>query len=177
VVANEVRALAQRAADAAKDIKALITTSSEQVSGGVSLVASSGEALRQIVGEVTAISDLVDGIAEAAQRQAGGISEISGMVNSMDEFTQQNAAMVEESSASTHNLSGETQRLMGQLGRFQLGRSPAAYGGRPRRRAKPAPVSAPVPLPVAPRAAPAPVTRRAADRGRLVGVLTVFIMH
>jgi methyl-accepting chemotaxis protein len=97
----------------------------------VALVASSGEALRQIVGEVTAISDLVDGIAEAAQRQAGGISEISGMVNSMDEFTQQNAAMVEESSASTHNLSGETQRLMGQLGRFQLGRSPAAYGGAP----------------------------------------------
>jgi methyl-accepting chemotaxis protein len=86
-------------------------------------VESSGDALRQIVGEVTAISGLVDGIAEAAQRQSQGIEEISSMVNSMDEFTQQNAAMVEESSASTHNLSDETGRLMEQLGRFRLQRS------------------------------------------------------
>ncbi|NBC35474.1 HAMP domain-containing protein [Novosphingobium sp. FSY-8] len=134
VVANEVRALAQRSADAAKDIKALITTSNEQVSGGVELVASSGDALRQIVGEVAAISHLVDEIAEAAQRQASGINEISSMVTSMDEFTQQNAAMVEESSASTHNLSEETVRLVDQLGRFRLdggGNAPAPARSAP----------------------------------------------
>ena len=129
VVANEVRALAQRSADAAKDIKALITTSTEQVSGGVALVASSGDALRRIVGEVAAISDLVDEIAEAAQRQSSGVEEISSMVTSMDEFTQQNAAMVEESSASTHNLSDETARLMDQLGRFRLERSGSSTSG------------------------------------------------
>jgi len=123
VVANEVRALAARSADAAKDIKALIMTSTEQVSGGVALVESSGDALRQIVGEVSAISSLVDEIAEAAQRQSQGIDEISSMVKSMDEFTQQNAAMVEESSASTHNLSQETGKLVDQLGRFRLERA------------------------------------------------------
>ena len=120
VVANEVRALAQRSADAAKDIKALITTSSEQVGGGVSLVESSGDALRQIVGEVSAVSGLVDEIAEAAEKQAVGIAEISSMVAAMDTFTQQNAAMVEETSAGTHNLSIETENLVDQLARFRV---------------------------------------------------------
>ena len=122
VVASEVRALAQRSADAARDIKTLITTSTGQVSGGVALVESSGEALRQIVSEVASVSDLVAQIAEAAGRQASGIGEIAAMVNSMDEFTQQNAAMVEESSASTRNLSEETLRLVDQLASFQTGR-------------------------------------------------------
>ena len=120
VVATEVRALAQRSADAAKDIKALITTSTQQVSGGVALVESSGDALRQIVGEVASVSELVEEIADAAQKQAHGIGEISGMVSSMDSFTQQNAAMVEESSASTRNLSEETVRLVDQLAKFRL---------------------------------------------------------
>ena len=122
VVASEVRALAQRSADAARDIKTLITTSTGQVSGGVALVESSGEALRQIVSEVASVSDLVAQIADAAGRQASGIGEIAAMVNSMDEFTQQNAAMVEESSASTRNLSEETLRLVDQLASFQTGR-------------------------------------------------------
>ena len=133
VVANEVRALAQRSADAAKDIKTLITTSSEQVSGGVALVASSGDALREIVSEVAAISGLVDEIAEAAAKQAAGIDEISAMVTSMDEFTQQNAAMVEESSASTHNLSEETMRLVEQLHRFRLDGGVSSYAAATRR--------------------------------------------
>ena len=120
VVANEVRALAARSADAAKDIKALISTSTDQIGGGVSLVESSGDAMRQIVGEVTAVSDLVDEIAEAAEKQATGIAEISDMVSSMDRFTQANAAMVEETSAGTRNLSEETQRLVQQLQRFNV---------------------------------------------------------
>jgi len=120
VVANEVRALAQRSAEAAKDIKALISTSTDQIGGGVSLVESSGDAMRQIVGEVSAVSDLVNQIAEAAEKQATGIAEISDMVSSMDRFTQQNAAMVEETSAGTRNLSEETVRLMDQLRRFNV---------------------------------------------------------
>ncbi|KUR76352.1 methyl-accepting chemotaxis protein [Novosphingobium sp. FSW06-99] len=121
VVANEVRALAARSADAAKDIKALISTSTEQIGGGVSLVESSGDAMRQIVGEVSAVSDLVDEIAEAAEKQATGIAEISDMVSSMDRFTQANAAMVEQTSAGTRNLSEETGRLVDQLQRFNVG--------------------------------------------------------
>ena len=108
VVATEVRALAQRSAEAAKSIRDLIGKSTEEVSGGVALVESSGEALRQIVTEVSAVSELVDAIAEAAGQQAAGIADISGMVGSMDAFTQQNAAMVEESSAGTRNLAAET---------------------------------------------------------------------
>ncbi|WP_241127157.1 methyl-accepting chemotaxis protein [Novosphingobium terrae] len=120
VVATEVRALAQRSADAAKDIKALITTSNGQIGGGVALVASSGGALRQIVGEVSAISELVEEIAQSASKQANAMDGISTMVSEMDEFTQQNAAMVEQSSASTVNLSTETERLVNQLSTFRL---------------------------------------------------------
>jgi len=136
VVATEVRALAQRSADAAKDIKALILTSGEQVSGGVALVESSGDALQKIVAEVSAVSGLVDEIAEAAQRQASGIAEISAMVADMDTFTQQNAAMVEESSAGTRNLSEETVRLVDRLAMFRLSGRAAATQSPP-----PAPVS------------------------------------
>lgn len=151
VVANEVRALAQRSADAAKDIKALITTSSEQVGGGVALVESSGDALRQIVGEVSAVSSLVDEIAEAAEKQAVGIAEISSMVAAMDSFTQQNAAMVEETSAGTRNLSIETETLVEQLTRFRL------TGTRAAPVATSVPVRTPAArsLPVPARAAPA----------------------
>lgn len=120
VVATEVRALAQRSADAANDIRKLIDRSTRQVGDGVSLVESSGEALRQIVGEVVAVSTLVEEIAGAAEKQAEGITEISTMVAGMDTFTQQNAAMVEESSAGSRNLSDETQRLMTQMSSFTL---------------------------------------------------------
>ncbi|SCY65680.1 methyl-accepting chemotaxis sensory transducer [Novosphingobium aromaticivorans] len=120
VVATEVRALAQRSADAARSIRDLIGKSTDEISGGVALVESSGEALRQIVTEVSAVSALVEEIAEAAGQQAAGIADISAMVGSMDAFTQQNAAMVEESSAGTRNLASETLSLVDQLGRFRL---------------------------------------------------------
>ncbi|MCH7628512.1 MAG: MCP four helix bundle domain-containing protein [Proteobacteria bacterium] len=161
VVANEVRALAQRSADAAKDIKALIGTSTEQVGGGVSLVESSGDALRQIVGEVAAVSNLVEEIAEAAERQASGISDISAMVAAMDSFTQQNAAMVEETSAGTRNLSVETEALVQQVGRFQVGRNlgsgGSSWASAPAMAAlNPVEVAPFVPEPVPPSVAPAP---------------------
>jgi methyl-accepting chemotaxis protein len=121
VVANEVRHLAQRSAEAASSIRQLVATSGALIGEGVSLVENSGDALRQIVTEVTEISDLVDEIADAASKQANGITEISSMVTSMDHATQQNAAMVEESTASSRNLSNETQRLFEQLSFFNLG--------------------------------------------------------
>ena len=121
VVATEVRHLAQRSAEAAASIRKLVATSGALITEGVSLVENSGDALRQIVTEVTDVSDLVDEIAEAAERQANGIAEISSMVTSMDNATQQNAAMVEESTASSRNLSNETKRLFEQLSQFELG--------------------------------------------------------
>ena len=157
VVANEVRALAQRSADAAKDIKALIGTSTDQVGGGVSLVESSGDALRQIVGEVTAVSNLVEEIAEAAEKQASGISDISAMVAAMDSFTQQNAAMVEETSAGTRNLSVETESLVQQVARFHVPSGSARPAVRPTARSSspapaPTPARNPEPTPTDPRA-------------------------
>ncbi|MBB3861696.1 methyl-accepting chemotaxis protein [Novosphingobium hassiacum] len=148
VVATEVRALAQRSSDAAKSIRELIGKSTGEISGGVALVESSGDALRQIVSEVSAVSSLVEEIADAAGKQAAGIADISTMVGSMDAFTQQNAAMVEESSAGTRNLASETVALVQQLGRFQLGgtahharaEKPAAYAFEAAATAQPAPV-------------------------------------
>jgi methyl-accepting chemotaxis protein len=154
VVATEVRALAQRSADAAKSIRDLIGKSTEEVSGGVALVESSGDALRQIVNEVSAVSELVDQIAEAAGQQAAGIADISAMVGSMDSFTQRNAAMVEESSAGTRNLSNETIALVEQVGRFRLGtsgqaRSSGLSSAKPQASPPATPKPAPRPLPVA----------------------------
>jgi len=149
VVATEVRALAQRSADAAKDIRALISNTNDQVTTGVELVSSSGTALREIVAEVASISDLVSAIADAAQQQSGGIGAVSGSVAEVDLFTQQNAAMAEESSASTRHLSEEATHLVTSLGRFRLKGS-----------ARPAPATmhditpAPRPAPVASRSAP-----------------------
>lgn len=127
VVATEVRHLAQRSAEAAASIRKLVATSGALITEGVSLVENSGEALRQIVSEVSDVSGLMDEIAEAAEKQASGIAEISAMVNSMDNATQQNAAMVEESTASSRNLSSETNRLVQQLSQFELGQ---LYGAR-----------------------------------------------
>ncbi|MGD9809709.1 MAG: methyl-accepting chemotaxis protein [Sphingobium sp.] len=128
VVATEVRHLAQRSAEAANSIRQLVATSSAQINDGVSLVENSGEALRQIVTEVTEVSDLMDGIAKAAGRQASGLSEISEMVTAMDTTTQQNAAMVEESTASSRNLNTETERLVEQLSFFEIGRPAGTFG-------------------------------------------------
>ena len=130
VVATEVRHLAQRSAEAAGSIRNLVTTSSAQISSGVSLVESSGDALQQVVSEVTAVAGLVDEIAAGTEKQAQGIAEISEMMTQMDNATQQNAAMVEESTASSRNLSNETVRLVGQLNRFKIsssGSSSAAW--------------------------------------------------
>jgi methyl-accepting chemotaxis protein len=121
VVASEVRALAQRSADAAKEIKALITTSTIEVEKGVTLVGQTGSALQRMAEGITQATALVAEIASAAQEQSAGLQEVNSAVNEMDQATQQNAAMAEESTAAAHSLTQEADRLAGLVARFQLG--------------------------------------------------------
>ena len=120
VVAQEVRELAQRSATAAKDIKALITKSGDEVQVGVKLVQATGEALSEIGTRVIAINDHIHSIATAAKEQSTGLKEVNTAVNQMDQVTQQNAAMVEETSAATHKLSAEADGLVRLISRFKV---------------------------------------------------------
>ncbi len=143
VVASEVRALAQRSAEAAKEIKGLIQASSTQVASGVDLVGQAGKALERIVVQVTEINAIVVEIAASAKEQATGLAEVNTAVNQMDQVTQQNAAMVEQSTAASHALAQEADELGRLVARFELGgASPPVAAGRakpgPQRRAQPA---------------------------------------
>lgn len=120
VVATEVRALAQRSADAAKDIGALITASSEQVSAGVKLVGETGELLSKIVSRVSEINTQVAGIATATQGQAAGLNQVNAAMGDLDRVTQQNAAMVEEASAATRSLADEARGLSNVVNVFSI---------------------------------------------------------
>ncbi len=121
VVASEVRALAQRSADAAKEIKSLISASTRQVVSGVDLVGQTGTALARIVSQIGEISGVVSQIAASAQEQATGLHQVNAAINQMDQVTQQNAAMVEESTAACHSLAQETEKLVTLTARFQIG--------------------------------------------------------
>ncbi|MEA1844617.1 methyl-accepting chemotaxis protein [Agrobacterium tumefaciens] len=121
VVAQEVRELAQRSAQAAKEIKGLIRNSSEEVSTGVKLVSDTGEALRTIQQNIVAVNDHMEAITSSAKEQATGLSEVNSAVNQMDQVTQQNAAMVEETNAASATLAQETARLRDLIEMFQLG--------------------------------------------------------
>ncbi|MCD2173917.1 methyl-accepting chemotaxis protein [Rhizobium sp. C4] len=120
VVAQEVRELAQRSANAAKEIKALITTSNTQVEQGVKLVGETGRALETIVSEVQEINRHVLAIVESAQEQSSGLQQINTAVNQMDQDTQKNAAMVEETNAASHSLATEVGSLNRLLSQFKL---------------------------------------------------------
>ena len=122
VVAQEVRELAQRSANAAKEIKTLINTSACQVKDGVDLVGETGKALSKIVGQVAEIDTNVAAIVETAHDQANGIKEINHAVEAMDTNTQQNAAMVEQTTASSHGLAHEAQVLHELLAQFRFGK-------------------------------------------------------
>ncbi|MDQ0320618.1 methyl-accepting chemotaxis protein [Pararhizobium capsulatum DSM 1112] len=123
VVAQEVRELAQRSANAAKEIKTLISASAGEVQTGVSLVKATGEALVEIEALVNRVNDHVASIATAAREQATGLQEVNTAVNSMDQMTQQNAAMVEETTAASQTLAQESSELKTLLQRFRLGSS------------------------------------------------------
>ncbi|MCX7589093.1 methyl-accepting chemotaxis protein [Phenylobacterium sp. 58.2.17] len=155
VVASEVRALAQRSAEAAKEIKTLINASSAQVGQGVSLVADTGKALQLIVSQVAEINGIVTEIAASAQEQAVGLQQVNTAVNQMDQVTQQNAAMVEESTAASHSLAGEAVELARLIGQFKTGEQGAAAAS----------TRAPAPTPRA-----APAKRVAVGGGRSLPV-------
>ncbi|TCQ02317.1 methyl-accepting chemotaxis protein (MCP) signaling protein, partial [Rhizobium sp. PP-F2F-G36] len=123
VVAHEVRELAQRSARAAKDIKGLITTSSQQVKAGVSLVEETGGALVAIINEVQEIDHHIGSIVVAAREQSTALHGINSAVNSMDQSTQQNAAMVEQSTAASHALVDEVSRISRMLSAFNTGKA------------------------------------------------------
>ncbi len=123
VVAQEVRELAQRSAGAAREIKALISTSSAQVTTGVQLVDETGMSLKDICEQVGGISAIIDRIATAAREQAVSLREVSAAGDAMDKVTQQNAAMVEETTAAAQTLVHETERLAQMVGQFATTRS------------------------------------------------------
>ena len=125
VVASEVRALAQRSAEAAKDIKGLISASRGPVNTGVDLVGETGKALGRIVGQVTDINRIISEIAASAQEQAAGLDQVNTAINQMDQVTQQNAAMVEQSTAASKNLAQETGELTRLIAQFSIGHAPA----------------------------------------------------
>lgn len=119
VVASEVRALAQRSAEAAKEIKGLISASSGQVEQGVQLVAETGKSLERIISQVAEINAVVNDIASGAQEQSTGLQQVNMTINQMDQVTQQNAAMVEQSTAASHSLAAESSQLAELVRQFR----------------------------------------------------------
>ena len=127
VVASEVRGLALRSAEAAKEIRVLLSTSGKQVAAGVKRVGDTGASLHEIVGLIAEINRVVASIASGAQSQASGVSEINAAVGQLDRTTQENAAMVEEASAAARRLEDETRTLADLVQQFRIGAAePAA---------------------------------------------------
>ena len=165
VVAQEVRELAQRSANAAKEIKALIQNSSSEVAGGVDLVREASTALRTIGTFIIEMNSHMDSIAISAKEQATGLSEVNQAVNAMDQTTQQNAAMVEESNAASAALANEAAKLRELISQFRIDGSATAQSSALRQtaRAMAAPAaSAPAPQRFARSATPARAVGNAA---------------
>jgi methyl-accepting chemotaxis protein len=120
VVANEVRALAQRSADAAADIKRLITASGDQVGSGVALVGDAGTLLGSMVRRMDDIRGSITTIATAAGEQSHNLGNLTGSVREMDRVTQANAAMVEQATAAARSLADEARQLQGAIAQFRL---------------------------------------------------------
>ena len=120
VVASEVRALAQRSAEAAKEIKALIGASVDKVELGARLVGNAGETMNEIVMSVQRVTDIIAEITAAASEQSDGIGQVSTAVSQLDQMTQQNAALVEESAAAAESLRSQAGKLSEVVGTFQL---------------------------------------------------------
>ncbi|WP_280949374.1 methyl-accepting chemotaxis protein [Consotaella salsifontis] len=143
VVAQEVRALAQRSAEAAKEIKGLISMSSHQVGRGVELVTASGKSLEEIVAQVAAMSREVADIANSAREQAVSLKEVSTAADQMDKVTQQNAAMVEETTAAAQTLANETDHLAQLIAQFKTAAAMAHAAQAERAARRPVPKPAP----------------------------------
>ncbi|MDG0855170.1 methyl-accepting chemotaxis protein [Roseateles puraquae] len=151
VVASEVRTLAQRSAEAAKEIKTLIGASVERVETGSRQVADAGEAMQSIVEQVRKVNDLIGEIASTSAEQSRGIEQVNIAVTQMDQVTQQNAALVEESAAAASSLAHQAEALAKAVAVFRVDTSAA----RPLRAAATAPTRAKAPA-AAPKPAKAP---------------------
>ncbi len=136
VVATEVRNLAQRSAEAAKEIKRLISDSVERVSDGTSLVNRSGETLKQIVESVKTVNEIITDIASASEEQATGIEMVNKAVTEMDSTVQQNASVVQQAAEASAAMEQEAQALVELVGFFKVGDA-AALTGEPRTPARP----------------------------------------
>ena len=140
VVASEVRSLAQRSAEAAKEIKALISTSSGQVQCGVKLISETGAVSGNMISRFAEIDHAVTGLAASSREQATGLSEVNVAITQMDQATQQNAAMVEQTTAAVHSLRTQAEELIRTVARFKVGAIGAAQprAEAPRRGSAPA---------------------------------------
>ncbi|MFH0925355.1 MAG: methyl-accepting chemotaxis protein [bacterium] len=130
VVAGEVRNLAQRSAEAAKDIQTLISDSVEKVDKGNKLVDESGKTLRSIIENIQQVADTVAEISAASQEQAQGIDQVNKAVGRMDEVVQQNSTLVEESSSSSENMAAEANELQSMMGKFKVSNDQGSLTGR-----------------------------------------------
>jgi methyl-accepting chemotaxis protein len=156
VVASEVRALAQRSADAANDVKARINASTAQVQAGVQFVNETETTLTAILGGVAQVTEAIAAIADAADQQSNGLHQVNTAITEMDSLTQQNAAMVEEATAAARSLDSQADELAREVGRFQVDQHVPAS----------APAAPAATAPVRPRTAP----RLAVAGGRAVVV-------
>jgi len=135
VVAGEVRLLAQRSAEAAREIKSLIGASVEKVESGSRLVADAGSTMTEIVASVQRVTDILGEISAAASEQSTGIGQVNGAVSQLDQMTQQNAALVEESAAAAGSLKQQAVGLASLVATFRLD----AQGAAPQAAPMPAP--------------------------------------
>jgi methyl-accepting chemotaxis protein len=131
VVAGEVRSLAQRSAEAAREIKSLIGASVEKVDSGTRLVGEAGGAMEEIVSGVKRVTDVIGEISAATTEQSSGLRQVNEAVAQLDQMTQQNAALVEESAAAAQSAAEQSRRLIGTVSRFKVdgrgGDAPAAF--------------------------------------------------
>ena len=121
VVAGEVRSLAQRSAEAAKEIKSLIGASVDKVESGSRLVQNAGATMNEIVASVQRVSDIIGEITAASAEQSQGISQVNGSIGQLDQMTQQNAALVEEAAAAASSLEQQAKSLQSAVATFKLG--------------------------------------------------------
>ena len=160
VVASEVRLLAQRSADAAKEIKSLIGASTDKVEAGSRQVAEAGQAMQEIVEQVRKVNDLIGEIASTSGEQSRGIEQVNTAVTQMDQVTQQNAALVEESAAAATSLAHQAQALAAAVSAFRVESTGEATGRKLpapatlQKVAAPSPAKAAMPAPRAAKPAP-----------------------
>ena len=167
VVAGEVRALAQRSAEAAKEIKSLIELSVGQISDGSRKAEGAGKVIDEIVTSVQQVNQLIGEIAVASTEQSTGVGEINKAILQLESVTQQNAALVEEASAASLTFQQQADRLKDIVARFRIAEEAAPRAAAPAAAPKAAPAPAPAkPLPkAAARPAPKPLPKRAAPIG------------